>query len=284
MNPPSIALSPGNKAAPGWALFRPKLALLNGMAAGGGYLLMPAAAASTPLWRVVAGVTLLAAAGSVFNQVLERDLDRLMARTRCRPLPQGRLSPKAAGVIGGLCLALGLWLLAAGGLCPVLLGGATLAWYLGVYTPLKRRTPFALALGGLCGAMPPVIGWCSAGGSPLDFRVMLLSGLLYLWQIPHFWLFQRRHGKEYLAAGIPLFAPRLKGTIPVALCRLWVMALLAASLLLPAFGLIGPGVTVWYTASLLILGLLALRGAETTLFSTLNLYPLLIPLALLFHG
>ena len=263
-----------------WALFRPKLALLNGMVAGSGYLLAPVVTTSQSLWRLVAGVTLLAAAGSVFNQVMERDLDRLMARTRHRSLPQEKLTPAAASVIGGACLALGLALLAAGGLPPVFLGGATLAWYLGVYTPLKRRTPFALAAGGICGAMPPVIGWISAGGSPLDYQVMLLAGLLYLWQIPHFWLFQRRHGQDYLCAGIPLFAPRLEGAIPLAICRLWVIAMLAAALLLPAFGLIGPRVSGWYVAALLILGVSGLCAAETTFFVCFNLFPLLAPLAL----
>jgi protoheme IX farnesyltransferase len=266
------------------ALFRPRLSLMNGIAAAGGYLLFPAAASTALLIRVTAGVTLLAAAGSAVNQVMERDLDRLMARTRSRPLPQGHLTPKQALVMAGLCLVLGFFQLSASGVLPVLLGGTTLVCYLGVYTPLKRRTPFALALGGICGALTPVIGWCSAGGRAADYRVMLLAGLLYLWQIPHFWLFQHRHGSDYRRAGLPLVSARTKGAGPAALCRLWIVALLAGALLLPAFGLIGPGLAYWYAGALLCLGLLSLIGSETILFACLNLFPLLVPVVLVIQG
>lgn len=267
-------------------LFRPNLALMNGIAAAGGYLLFPWASdsAASPLWRVTAGVTLLAAAGSAANQVMERDLDRLMARTRTRPLPQGHLTPKAALALAGVCLAPGLCLLSAGGVLPVLLGGAALACYLGVYTPLKRRTPFALALGGICGALAPVIGWCSAGGKATDYRVMLLAGLLYLWQIPHFWLFQHQHRDDYRRAGLPLVSLRGKGTGPIALCRLWIVALLAGALLLPAFGLIGPVLAYWYAGGLICLGLLSLVGSERILSVSLNLFPLLVPMVLVIQG
>ena len=265
-------------------LFRPNLALLNGIAAGGGFLLVPSAYGVGTLWGVMAGVTLLAAAGSVANQVLEQDLDRLMARTRSRPLPSGMVTSTAAGVMAGIALVAGLLLLAPGGLLPVFLGGATLAWYLGVYTPLKRRTPFALLAGGLCGAMGPVIGWCSAGGAATDYRVILLAGLLYLWQVPHFWLFQQRHQEEYRGAGIPILVPRASGTSPTPLCRLWIIALLAGSLLPPVYGLIGTGLLAWYGMALLALGGLALVGPERIRFASLNLLPLLLPLVLFVQG
>ena len=262
-------------------LCRPKLAIMNGIAAAGGYLLCPWPSTATSIGRITVGVTLLAAAGSAVNQVMERDLDLLMTRTQSRPLPQGELTPTEAMAVAGVCLALGLYLLSAGGLIPLLLAGAALACYLGVYTPLKRRTPLALAAGGICGAIPPLIGWCSAGGAITDYRVMLLAGLLYLWQIPHFWLFQHHHSADYRRAGIPLVIARAnKGASPTALCRLWIVALLAGSLLLPGFGLIVPPLAIWYTAALLLLGLLSLIGSETILFRCLNFFPLLIPLVL----
>ena len=117
-------------------LCRPKLAVLNSVAAAGGYLLFPLAAIATPLWRVTAGVTLLAAAGSAINQLMERDLDRLMARTRLRPLPQRQITPMEAMVVAGICLTLGLFLISAGGPIPLLLTSAALTCYLGIYTPL----------------------------------------------------------------------------------------------------------------------------------------------------
>ena len=260
-------------------LFRPRLSLVNGVAASGGYLLFPAAVDMVILGAVLAGVTLLAAGGSALNQVLERDLDRLMVRTRRRPLPQGDLSPGAATLMGGGCIVAGfLALLCAGGLLSALLGIAALAWYLGIYTPLKRRTPFALPLGAVCGSVPPVIGWCVAGGGPADFRIILLAGLLYLWQIPHFWLFQQRHGDDYRSAGIQLFGTELKGKSSVGFCRLWLAALVTVAMLLPAFGIIEPRVSLWYALVPAPLVIMSGFRAESALFSYLNLFPLLVTL------
>ena len=259
-------------------LFRPRLALLNGVAALGGYLLYPAEVSITTLAALLFGVTLLAAGGSAINQVLERDLDRLMERTSRRPLPRGDLTPFSGTIVGSCAIMGGLVLLAAfGGPLPPLLGAAALAWYLAVYTPLKRRTSLALALGAVCGAVPPLIGWCLAGGSPADYRAMLLAGLLYLWQIPHFWLFQRRYAADYRSAGIPLFYPPIR---KAGHFWLWMVALIAAAMLLPAFGIIGHPVAIWYVLFSLALAVISLACSERFLFSYLNLFPLLLTVTL----
>lgn len=262
-------------------LFRLRLALMNGIAALGGYLLFPGQPEPIALFGLCAGVSLLASGGSALNQVLERDLDCLMDRTKNRPLPKGDLSLPAAMLIGGGCLLAGIELLfLAGGLPPALLGSAALFWYLAVYTPLKRRTPFALPLGALCGALAPVIGWSVAGGSPLDFRVVLLAGILYLWQVPHFWLLQRRHAEDYRRAGLPLFAPYAKGTGPAPLLLLWMVAMIAGALMLPAFGMIGRPAAPWCVAFCAPLIITCFRRFEPALFACVNLFPLLVTLAL----
>ena len=264
-------------------LTRPRLALLNGIAGLAGYLLHPRVMMPAEMAGVVGGVTLLAAAGSACNQVQERDLDLLMARTRTRPLPSGDLAPATAFVIGGVCALAGLLLLiATGGWLPALLAMAALAWYLGIYTPLKRRTSLALALGAVCGALPPVIGWCVAGGQLTDFRVIILAGLFFLWQVPHFWLFQRRHAADYRAAGLPLFEGRLPAQGTRAVCRLWLAALAAGALLLPAFGLMDRQVALWYALFPLMLGgISCFRRFDALLFPGLNLFPLTMVVALL---
>ena len=262
-------------------LFRLRLALLNGVAALGGYLLFPAKAELATLCALFIGVSFLAAAGSALNQVLERSSDALMRRTRNRPIPAGELSVAAAGGIGLACLAAGvLVLVAVAGTLPALLGAAALLWYLAVYTPLKRRTPFALALGALCGAAPPVIGWCVAGGSPADFRVVLLAGVLYLWQVPHFWLLQRRHADDYRRAGFALFTPAGNGGDLAPVCRLWLAAMVAGALMLPAFGIIGEYRAAWCVAFCAPLFICALKRREPALFACLNLFPVLVTLAL----
>jgi protoheme IX farnesyltransferase len=262
-------------------LFRVRLVLMNGIAALGGYLLFPAPPEAARLLALFAGVSLLAAAGSALNQVLERDLDLLMVRTRNRPLPKGDLSPAAATAIAAGCMAGGVFLLwSLGGTTPAALGLAALLWYLAVYTPLKRRTPLALALGGLSGAATPVIGWCAAGGSPADFRVVLLAGILYLWQVPHFWLLQRRHAEDYRRAGFLLFFPWQTGSGPVALCRLWIVAMVAGAMMLPAFGLIGRSAAACFACLYALLLFIPWKRWDSALFAFVNLFPILVTLSL----
>src|SRR5450631_179204 len=257
-------------------LFRLPLALMNGIAALGGYCLFPAPRSVDAMLAACAGVTLLAMGGTALNQVLERDIDALMTRTRLRPLPRGEMTPAVAASIGcGVIMAGAAILFTAGGLLPVLLGLTALAWYLAVYTPLKRRTPLALPLGALCGAVPPLIGWCLAGGDPTDFRIIALAALFFIWQIPHFWLLQKRHADDYQRAGIPLLAFRQ------GLFGLWVVALTATALMLPAFGIIGHHAAYWYAFFPSLLLIMALCRCDRSLFSYLNLFPVLVALTLL---
>lgn len=265
-------------------LFRLRLALLNGIAATGGYLLFPAETDTMRLCAAFFGVAFLAAGGSALNQVMERDIDCLMERTRYRPLPTGELAPATAAIIAGIVILAGLVQLAVvGGPIPAGLGGGALFLYLAVYTPLKRRTSCALAVGAICGAIPPVIGWCIAGGLPQDFRVVLLAGLLYLWQIPHFWLFQRRHAEDYRRAGIPSVAAAMNASVSSILFRLWIVALVAGAMLLPAFGIVGQTAGFWYAAFPLPMLLISKYSSEKVLFSYLNFFPLLVTLVLLFQ-
>jgi heme o synthase len=265
-----------------YRLLRPRLALVNGITALAGYLLFPADPEPARMAAVMGGVAFLAAGGSAFNQVQESGLDRLMVRTRLRPLPSGALKPAAAIVIAVFCSLAGFLLLAAaGGFLSALLGAVALIWYLVVYTPLKRRSCSALAAGAVCGALAPVIGWCAAGGEPLDFRAMLLAGLLYLWQIPHFWLLQRRHADDYCRAGLPLVTIGREGGVISALFLVWITALVAGTMLLPALGVIPSCVAFWYVAFPVPLVLLFLFRSEKALFSYLNLFPVLVTLTLI---
>lgn len=260
-------------------LLRLRLALLNGVTALGGYFLFPAPIHAVALLAAFCGVTLLAMGGSAYNQLLERDTDALMNRTMLRPLPQGRLSAATAAFAGAGAIVTGLALLTAtGGILPPLLGLAATAWYLAVYTPLKRKTSLALPLGALCGAFPPLIGWTLAGGAPTDYRIITLAGLLFIWQIPHFWLLQERHGADYRRAGFPLV--EIRGGV----FGLWIVALTAAALMLPAFGLIGSPTVMWYVAFPAPLLLLSLMRSRRLIFICLNLFPVLLTLALFFRS
>ena len=231
------------------------------------------------------GVTLLAMGGSALNQLLERDIDALMIRTMLRPLPQGHMSATTAALAGACTILAGLALLAVtGDLLPPLLGVAALLCYLAVYTPLKRKTTLALPLGALCGAFPPLIGWSLAGGVPTDYRIIILTGLMFIWQIPHFWLLQQRHEADYRRAGIPLIGTEAKPTDQKMLFWLWLIAFIAGSMLLPAFGIIGRPAALWYSAFPVPLILLALIRSSRLLFTYLNLFPVLLTLLLFFRN
>ena len=229
------------RSAP-WRLFgrltRWRLSLAVAGTAVSGALFQAGARSGVALLLAGGGVALLAAAGSAGNQLQERDLDGKMRRTCLRPLPQGQLTPRQAmavalGLGGG-----GLALLLMAGPLPALFGGMALACYNGVYTPLKRITPLALLPGALCGALPPLIGWCAAGGNPADFRILLIATLIYLWQLPHFWRLADRHADDYRRAGLPVLQDCLSPRL-TRLARLsWTLALVAVSLQLPLFGLL----------------------------------------------
>ncbi len=261
------------------SLFRPRLSMLNGIAAAGGVMLFPGPTGGSLPWLVFAGITLLAAGGSALNQALEFEADRLMLRTRLRPVARGNMQPAMATLIGAAVVLGGILLLAAaGGSAPALLGGGGILCYLCVYTPLKRRTPYALAAGAVCGALPPFIGWSCAGGSIQDYRIMLLAGLLYLWQIPHFWLFQRRHADDYRKAGFPLLTAATVDTLFIGLFGLWTVAMVSATMLLPAFGLVSRSIATCFALLILPMITLALLRSEKTVFFCLNLFPLLVTL------
>lgn len=219
------------------ALIKIRIAGLAAVSAAAGYFAVNGEM-SPRLAGAVAGTFLLAAGAGALNQYQERRADRLMQRTSQRPLPAGELTPSAV-------LRLALWLLPAGLLLTAVLAGwqaalagsGAVAWYNGVYTWLKKRTPFAAVPGALTGVFPPVLG-ALAGGGPL-FQPALLSLMLFvfIWQIPHFWLLvliypgdQRRGGFRDL---LEVFGSRQLFRIVFA----WTFATCCSAMLLPFCGL-----------------------------------------------
>lgn len=151
---------------------------------------------------VAAGVFLLASGSAALNQFTERKSDALMQRTMNRPLPSLRMSPARALLISAILLLAGAALLALTGLLPLILGILTVLLYNVIYTGLKKKTALAIIPGALVGALPPLIGYASAGGAITDTGILLFSLFIFLWQLPHFWLLLIRYGREYEIAGI----------------------------------------------------------------------------------
>jgi heme o synthase len=152
----------------------------------------------------VGGYLSAGGAGAV-NHCLDRDLDARMRRTASRPVPSGRVSPRAA-LIYGFTLAASSFVLMSLTL-NVLAASLALAGfvgYVGVYTLwLKRRTPQNIVIGGAAGAMPPLVGWAATRGS-LSWTAVYLFAIVFYWTPPHFWALSLLMKDEYAKAGVPM--------------------------------------------------------------------------------
>lgn len=156
------------------------------------------------LTMLIVGGFLVTASSNGFNQIIEKELDKLMTRTSNRPLPSGRMSLLDAYIISivfGL-VGLGILFLYLGTFC-FLLGLFALLSYTLIYTPLKKVTPFAVFVGAFPGAIPPLLGYVAATGK-FDIGAWLVFGIQFLWQFPHFWAIAWVLDDDYKKAGFKM--------------------------------------------------------------------------------
>ncbi|MEP7320616.1 MAG: heme o synthase [Saprospiraceae bacterium] len=149
---------------------------------------------------LVCGGFFITGAANTLNQILEREYDGLMTRTKNRPLPAGRMEVTEAIIWAGLMGIGGIFFLALFNQLTALLGAASLILYAFIYTPLKRITPLSVAVGAIPGALPAVIG-CIALEGKLSILSLTLFGLQFFWQFPHFWSIGWLGFDEYKKAG-----------------------------------------------------------------------------------
>ena len=161
-------------------------------------------------WLVIAtvlGGTMSAGSANVLNNYLDRDVDRLMARTSERPTAADEVSPRGALVFG---IALGVagfaWLALLVNVVAALLATSAIFFYVFVYTlGLKRRTSQAVVIGGAAGCVPVLTGWAAvSGGSLVDVRPWLLFAIVFWWTPPHFWALAMKYRDDYARAGLPM--------------------------------------------------------------------------------
>jgi len=187
------------------SLAKPRLNLLVVASTLAGYAI--AGGETLGVWRVAGlllGTGLVAGGASAFNQVMERDLDALMRRTRTRPLPDQRLQPIEGLLFGAVATLVGLLMIvASANVLAAAVAFATLFSYVAVYTPLKRRSSFGTVIGAIPGALPPIIGWAAAEGA-LPPQAWTLFGIMFLWQLPHFLAIAWMYREDYARAGFPM--------------------------------------------------------------------------------
>jgi protoheme IX farnesyltransferase len=233
---------------------------------------------------------LLSCGSAALNQYQEREYDRLMERTRLRPISSGRITP-----VEGLLISFAL--IAAGSVVLFLkvntaalgLGWLNILWYNGIYTPLKRKTPFAVIPGSLIGAIPPAIGWVAGGESLLDPRILAIGFFFLIWQVPHFWLLLLTLGRDYEKAGFPSLTQKFTPGQLARITYIWIIATAMACLLIPLFGIgnssalylilfISAGWLVWDSRKLLHRSFN--NFSFRPVFKSINIYILIVMLAL----
>jgi protoheme IX farnesyltransferase len=219
---------------------------------------MMLAARGWPSWTLLlstlVGGTLAAGAANVFNCYFDRDIDRLMHRTQKRPLPMGEISPRAALIFGAVLTVSSIVLLA---LTTTVLAAALAAgaifYYAVLYTMVfKRHTRRSTEFGGVPGAAPVLIGWAAVTGS-LDWPAVVVFGVVFCWQMPHFWALAMRFKEDYARADVPML-PVVTTALSVGRQTVaWAWVTVAVSLLLWPVGA-GYGIGLGYTIAAAGLG------------------------------
>jgi protoheme IX farnesyltransferase len=182
------------------------------------------------------GIFLLACGSSAINHFQEREKDAKMKRTQDRPIPSGRISANGALLFAFILTAAGSFILYEfSGILAMQLGLLALIWYNVIYTPLKRKTAFAVVPGSVIGAIPPLVGWVAGGGEIADPRAMIMAFFFFIWQVPHFWLLMLKYGKEYSEAGFPSITMIYSDRQIKNITFIWIFATAVAALMLPMF-------------------------------------------------
>ena len=159
--------------------------------------------------KLVIGGFLVTSAANGFNEIIEKDLDKLMKRTADRPLPSGRMTNGQALVLSLLMGIFGTYLLGSLNILTGLLSVFSILFYAFIYTPLKRKSPIAVFVGAIPGALPPLIGYVAAHGF-IDDVALILFGIQFVWQFPHFWAIAWVSHADYSRVGFKLL-PADKG-------------------------------------------------------------------------
>ena len=243
-------------------LAKPRITTMVVFTTAMGLWLAPGSIGTARTTLLLFGTALLVGSANILNCWYERDTDALMVRTRNRPLPAGRIDPWTALALGLACGAFAIPILAlAINPLTALLGAIAHASYVVVYTPLKRVSPWALEVGAIPGAIPPLMGWTAATGG-LALPGWFLFGILFFWQIPHFLAIALYLEEDYRRGGIRVLSVA-RGTARAARwLAVYAAVLVGVSLLAQPIGLAGTAYTL--ASTLLGAGFLAVTARGVT--------------------
>jgi protoheme IX farnesyltransferase len=223
-----------------WELLKFRLSFLVAFSCAFGFVLASPNVESITLLMVFVGGFLLSGAAVTINQIIERDLDKLMTRTKHRPLPTLRISVSEAFLLAAFCLVTGISILILyTNYLTSLLSLVSLILYSFVYTPLKRVGPIAVFVGAIPGALPPLLGWTAATGA-ISHEALIIFGIQFIWQFPHFWAIAWVADEDYKKAGFKLLPSGGQKDLNTAVqIMIYTMFLIPMGLLPATFGITG---------------------------------------------
>ena len=200
------------------------------------------------------------AASNIYNQIIEKDLDALMARTKNRPLPTNKISVNTALVLAVLSTIIGLFMLYMINSKVALLAAVSIFLYASVYTPLKLVTPLSVFVGAIPGALPFMLGWVAATGE-IGIEAIMLFLMQFFWQFPHFWSIGWMQNKDYENAGFKMLPTGKKDratTSQILFYSIWAVLMS----IIPAFNLTGDlSLSIYGLLLVLLIGLVLIYYA-----------------------
>lgn len=249
-------------------------------------------------WLIlIVGGFLVTGAANCFNEIIEKDLDKLMTRTKDRPMPAGRMTTGQGLVLGLIMGILGTWLLGKLNLETGLISVFSILLYAFAYTPLKQQSPIAVFVGAIPGALPPLIGYIAAIGGQsevgyvaVDYQIAVILFLIqFVWQFPHFWAIAWVLDEDYSKAGFRLLPTKKRDKTSAVITFISTIILIPVSLLPTFLGFGGyyiAGVSLlagllfaWYAYQLVVK--MDLPSARKVMFCSFFYIPL-VQLILLF--
>ena len=219
-----------------------------------GYLLGAPIIDFSILFLLAVGGYCMVGASNIFNQIIERDLDALMNRTKNRPIPSGRMTVKTAFILGSILTVVGLLVLYSINPITAMFGAISIFMYVSLYTPLKTKTPLSVFVGAFPGAIPFMLGWVAASGS-FGIEPGTLFMIQFFWQFPHFWAIGWFLYDDYAKAGFFMLPNGKRDKRTATQVIMYCIWTLVASIM-PAFGITGK--LQLSTVSAVIVGLLGL--------------------------
>jgi heme o synthase len=223
-----------------WELLKFRLSFLVAFSCAFGFVLASPQVNWITLFMLFLGGFLLSGSSVIINQIIERDLDGLMVRTMNRPLPTHRVSVNEAITVAAVCLIAGVSILTVWtNVLTTLLSVLSMILYGFVYTPLKRVGPIAVFVGAIPGALPPLLGWTAATGG-ISHEALIIFGIQFIWQFPHFWAIAWVADDDYKKAGFKLLPSGGQKDLNTAIqIMIYTMFLIPLGLLPATFGITG---------------------------------------------